>query len=326
MSNALGLDVGTSRIVLAEKPVNAFQYRTQLNSFVRIPYSKITESVLNKEQVPFSVNAGDLVVHGNESERFADLLGRETRRPMRAGVLNPSEPDSESQLGHILRSVLPEGEGRKLCFSVPAPTTGSIDSSTYHESAVKHLLTELGFEVSSISEGLAVIYGELEDSNYTGIGISCGGGLCNVCLAYLSVPVLNFSVPKAGDFIDEGAAQATGDISTRVRIAKESEFAFNGHFTDKVRQVISVYYDDMINSLVSGLKDAFHNSKAMPKLGRPIPLVLSGGSAMPKGFAERFEKVLRASDFPVPISEVRMAKEPLYSTARGALLAALSES
>ncbi len=42
----------------------------------------------------------------------------------------------------------------------------------------------------------------MEGSNYTGIGISCGGGLCNVCLAYLSVPVVSFSVPKAGDFID----------------------------------------------------------------------------------------------------------------------------
>ena len=64
------------------------------------------------------------------------------------------------------------------------------------------MLDELGYEATSINEGLAVVYGELEDSNYTGIGISCGGGLCNVCLAYLSVPVLSFSIPKAGDYID----------------------------------------------------------------------------------------------------------------------------
>ena len=64
----------------------------------------------------------------------------------------------------------------------------------------------MGYQVKSINEGLAVIYSELESTNYTGIGISCGGGLCNVCVAYLSVPVMSFSIPKAGDYIDNSAA------------------------------------------------------------------------------------------------------------------------
>ncbi|HUQ92340.1 MAG TPA: hypothetical protein VM120_11720 [Bryobacteraceae bacterium] len=327
-NNALGLDVGTSRVVLAQKPGKEFQYRTQLNAFVRIPYTKITEKVLQKEQVPFTVNSQELVVHGNESERFADLLGRETRRPMRGGVINPGEPESEEQLGQILRSLLSNGagEGQKLYFSVPAPPLGFPDTTTYHEATVRQLLSGMGYDVESINEGLAVVYGELEDSNYTGIGVSCGGGLCNVSLAYLSVPVLSFSIAKAGDFIDSSAAQAAGELATRIRIAKEGEFHFNGHFTDKVKQVISVYYDDMIQSLVSGMREAFSSTKTIPKLGRPIPLVLSGGSVMPAGFQERFERVLKASDFPVAISEIRIAKEPLHSTAKGALLAALSES
>ena len=67
---------------------------------------------------------------------------------------------------------------------------------------------KLGYDARSISEGLAVVYGEMESSNYTGIGISCGGGLCNVCLAYLSVPVFSFSIPKGGDFIDSAVARA----------------------------------------------------------------------------------------------------------------------
>jgi hypothetical protein len=46
---------------------------------------------------------------------------------------------------------------------------------------------------------------------------------------------------------------------------------------------------------------------------------------MPKGFRDRFEKVLRESAFPIEVSEIRLAKDPLTTTARGALLAALSE-
>ncbi len=322
---ALGLDAGTSRIVLAKKNGADYTFDSQLNAFVRIPYSKITEGVLKKENVPYTVQASELVVHGNESERFADLLGRETRRPMRAGVLNPGEPESEAQLGEIFKSLLAGTPASKIYFSVPAAPLGTSENTTYHEATIRQILTGLGHDVQSINEGLAVIYGELESSNYTGIGISCGGGLCNVCLAYLSVPVLSFSIPKAGDYIDGSAATATGELATRVRIAKETGFHFNGHFTDKVQQVLSVYYDDMIQALVNGMVDAFSSTKTIPRLGRPIPLVLSGGTVMPKGFRDRFAKALEAANFPLAIAEVRIAEQPLYSTARGALFAAMSE-
>jgi len=78
--------------------------------------------------------------------------------------------------------------------------------------------------------------------------------------------------------------------------------------------------------LVTGLRKAFQGARNLPKLTRPIPLVLSGGTAIPKGFKERFETVLRASDFPIELSEIRMAADPLTTTAKGALVAALSDN
>jgi hypothetical protein len=92
-----------------------------------------------------------------------------------------------------------------------------------------------------------------------------------------------------------------------------------------VKQVISVFYEDMIQGLVGGMKEAFSSSKILPKFSRKIPLVLSGGSTMPQGFLERFQSVISSSAFPIPLSEVRVARNPLHSTAKGALLAALSE-
>jgi hypothetical protein len=52
---------------------------------------------------------------------------------------------------------------------------------------------------------------------------------------------------------------------------------------------------------------------------------LSGGTAMPKGFRDRFEKVLSESEFPIQLSEIRLAEDPLTTTARGALIAALCD-
>lgn len=326
-STPVGLDVGTSRIVAAWPGESGYTYRSELNSFVTLPGSKFTESVLRKEGVPHTMRASEILVQGNESERFADLLGAEARRPMARGFLNPEEPESLSMMQELLRNLLGSAKhGRqKLFYSVPAAPAGAADTLTFHEATLKQMLTELGYDAKSVSEGLAVVYAELESTNYTGIGISIGGGLCNVCMSYLAVPVIAFSIPKAGDYIDSSAASVTNEMPTRIRLLKENSFVFGGVQTEKTQQVISVYYDDLIQSLVTAMKDAFVKAKSLPRLGRPIPLVLSGGSTMPQGFRERFEQALRGADFPIPVSEIRVASEPLRTTARGALIAALSE-
>ncbi len=329
-ANAIGLDVGTSRIVAAAPVEDGYKYKSQLNAFVTIPFSKMTVMALQREGIPHTVRAQEIIVHGNESERFADLMNTEIRRPMTRGVLDAKEPDAVSMIQQIIGSLAAsaqnnDGSKRRVCFTVPAAPLGAEESLTYHESTIKQVLEQMGYQTRSINEGLAVVYGELESTNYTGIGISCGGGLCNVCFSYLSVPVLSFSIAKAGDYIDNSAASMTGERSNHIRILKEGGFHFNSFFSDKAQQVISVYYDDMIKSLVGGLKEVFSTARNLPKVNRPVPLVLSGGSALPTGFRDRFEKIFRESEVPVPVSEVRLAGAPLESTAKGALIAALAE-
>ena len=49
-NSAVGLDVGTSRVCLAQRVGEEFQYETQLNAFVSIPYSKITAAALLRDE------------------------------------------------------------------------------------------------------------------------------------------------------------------------------------------------------------------------------------------------------------------------------------
>jgi hypothetical protein len=201
--------------------------------------------------------------------------------------------------------------------------TGGEASIAYHEASCRQVLTELGYDAQPIVEGLAVVLGEMELSNFTGIGISCGSGLSNVCLAVLSLPVVSFSIAKGGDFVDSQAALATGELATRLRILKEQSFELDGFSGDRVQNALTVYYDDMIHMVVEALREGLAASGRLPKLDRAIPLVLTGGSAMPRGFLRRFEKALRPEEFPLELSEIRLAGDPLNSTARGALLASL---
>lgn len=324
-SQPLGLDVGTSRIVVARNVEKKYQYDTELNAFLTIPYSKLAESLLQREKVFHEVQGAEILVAGNDAQKFAEVFHVETRRPMKNGVLNPQEPHSLSVLKLIITKLIgkPSAPGQKVFFSVPAAGPDGEGGLVFHEASIRQILIDLGYESTPIAEGLAVVFGELGNCNYTGIGISCGSGLCNVCLAVLSVPVISFAVPKAGDYIDTKAAEVTGEIATRLRIQKEQSFYLNGLNGDRIQNALTVYYQEMITNLVETLRSHIAAAQRLPKLDQAIPLVLAGGTAMPKGFLDQFGKVLSASNFPVKLSDVRMSADALHATARGALMAAL---
>src|ERR1039458_3188797 len=244
----LGLDVGTSRMVVARAKDKRQEYDSQLNAFLTLPYSKLAESLLQRENVFHEVQGAEIVVAGNDAEKFAEAFHVETRRPMANGVLNPEEPHSLAVVRRIVTKLVGRAaaEGQKVFFSVPAQGEGLNGAIRYHEASIRQILTELGYEATPIEEGLAVVYGELAASNFSGVGISCGSGLCNICLAVLSVPVISFSVPKAGDFIDASAAQVTGDRANRLRISKEKGFQLNGFTGDRAHNALTVYYQEVI--------------------------------------------------------------------------------
>ncbi len=326
MAAVKGLDLGTSHIVLAEQKGDDVNINSQLNAFVAIPFSKVTERMLDKEGISHSVEGKEIIAYGNRVEEFANLLNGETRRPMSSGLLNPREPKSLQMIEMALEQICGKaGKNDKICFSVPAAPPSNRQDLIYHERTVTQMLERMGYQVKSLNEGLAVVYSELEDANFTGIGLSFGGGMCNVCVSYLGLAAVSFSTVRAGDYIDRSAASVSGETISTVRMHKEAGFTLNGLSRSSIDQALSVYYGDVINTMAEGLSAALGEAKKLPKLDKPLAAVIAGGSAMPGAFAEELEKALRAQSLPVEIGEIRMAQDPLTTTARGALMAAMLE-
>ncbi len=321
---AKGLDIGTSRLVLATPVENDYQYEGQLNAFISLPYSRMTEDMLRREGILFSVEGSTILAYGNRVEEFANILNGETRRPFRTGLLNPDEPKSLQMLELALTQMCGEAQkGEKICFSIPSGDPNTRNDILYHERTIAQILEKLDYSVKSLNEGLAVIYAELERSSFTGIGISFGGGMCNVCLAYLGLPVVTFSTPQAGDYVDYSASSVTGQTPTTIRLHKEEQFQFNGFSSNNVEQALTVYYNDMIRAVVTGLETALSDSRKLPKFDKPVPVAVSGGSAQAKGFLQQLEKEIRAAEVPIAISEVSLAEDAQNTTAKGTLMAAL---
>ena len=323
---ALGLDVGTSRLVLASGAADRVKAKAELNAFIAVPYSKFTENILKQNKVTYQLNGGTtLQVYGNEAARFANVFNTEVRRPMNGGTLNPAEEYSMSVMQAIIQQLVRKTKNNEtMRFSVPgALRNDGSPNLVYHEAMLRDLLNSMGYNSKGINEGLAVVFAELEKENFSGIGISCGGGMCNVALAFMSIPVMTFSMNKAGDYIDRNVANVTGELPTRIRLIKEESLDLSRQPQNKYESALHIYYDDVILSLVESLRGSLAEQKNLPRIDKPIPIVLSGGTAKPKGFVDKVRQAVERDGFPLEISEIRMADDPLTATARGCLIAAM---
>jgi len=113
------------------------------------------------------------------------------------------------------------------------------------------------------------------------------------------------------------------DLATRLRVKKEHSFRLNGLTSDRTLNALTVYYQEVIANLAGALRTHISATQRLPKLDQAVPLVLSGGTVMPKGFWSTFRPPCARRNSRFGLSEVRLSADPLNSTARGALMAAL---
>ena len=323
---ARGIDVGTMNIISAEQDGNETVFVQQRNSFVEIEYSDMAEEMLSRSEVLHIRKDDSVYVVGDDALNFANIFKQETRRPMSHGILSSDESSAIPMIKLILEQVVgePEKPRERLFFSTPADPIDSDLNTLYHQKTLESLLGDMGYDPEPINEGMAVIYSELADSNFTGLGVSFGAGMTNVCLAYYAVPVMTFSIARGGDWIDEQAAQATGTNVDKVTATKEDDFRLD--FTTDVGGIegaLSIYYDNLLDYVIENVIAEVNEEDV--EEGLDVPVVVTGGTSSPQGFAKLFQDRLNDAAVPFSISEVRRAEEPMYSVARGALVASRTE-
>ena len=323
---ARGIDVGTMNIVSAQQDGGETVFVSQRNSFVEIEYSDMAERMLSRSDVLHIRKDDKVYVVGDDALNFANIFNEETRRPMKHGILSSEEKSAIPMIKLILEQVIgePDRPNERVYFSTPADPIDSDLSTLYHQKTLESFLGDIGYDPEPINEGMAVIYSELADHNFTGLGISFGAGMTNVCLSYYAVPVMTFSVARGGDWIDEQTATATGESVDKVTSIKEEDFKLD-FTTDAggVEGALSIYYDNLLDYVIENVAREVNEEDV--EEGLDVPVVVTGGTASPPGFEKLFQDRLDNADIPFSISDVRKAEEPLYSVARGALVASRTE-
>jgi len=323
-----GVDIGTMFVKCAHKESGEIVFRSQRNAFFGVEHTDFTKKILDNSRVKYIIKGDNLYVVGDEALQFANMFNKDTRRPLSKGVISPTEKEALPIVELLIKSVVgePTHKGEIVYFSIPGEPLDADFNVIYHIKMVEGFLKTLGYAPKPINEAHAIILSELAEEDFTGMGLSFGGGMVNVCLSFMSVPIFKFSVAKSGDWIDQQVAMAVDETASRVSSIKESslDLSKEGDLS-KIESALSIYYNHLIEYVIESIKQEFAKARRLPKIPKPISIILSGGTSLPKGFSGRFKQILDRLKLPIPVGSVRMASQPLRSVAKGALVAASAD-
>ena len=323
-----GIDVGTSTLIMAENGDNGeVVIKKERDAFFSLPADDTVTNILDMSGASYIHNhdTGEIYIVGEDALTFANLFNKEARRPMHNGVLSNIDEQAMPMLKALLKGLVGEApkEGAVLKYSIPADPVNDNFDIVYHEDILNRIFTELGYQASSINEGQCVAYSELGNERFTGISMSFGGGMVNIAVTNLGILVDSFSVRGGGDSIDERVAQNKAGLGwTASKVTKKKE---NGidilDPKDEIEEAIAIYYQHLIIYTMKQLKTTLQEHR-VANFPEDVVLAIAGGTSLVGNFINVLKGIIDEIKLPVGIKEIRHSKEPLYSVAYGAHMAA----
>jgi len=290
-------------------------------------------SISDLSDISYIEHDGNIYIIGNDAFRLANIFGKEIARPMSSGLISSKEINAIDVLTVMIKNLLGDFKDKDvyLSYSIPAEAVDEGRSVTYHEKVFGAIFSKFGINYKPVNEGMSIIYSECANEKFSGIGISFGAGLCNVCFAYKGIETFKFSTSRSGDWVDKNTAESLNMVPNRVTNIKEKfldlQKGFEQEPNKKVKRVLeslTYYYSSMIEYTIKRIIKEF-NENVDTELDEPICIVISGGTSLPNGFLENFKNTIAKYQLPFQISEIRRAKNPLTAVAQGLLIKTVSD-
>ena len=323
----IGLDLGTMNIVSARRTPNGVETTRMRDVFLDLPIT--AKKMLRLAKTSFVERDDEIFILGDAALETANIFGREPRRPLSGGLISAGETEAMEVLLLLVKHVLGEPRVKnEVCyFSVPAEPIDQPDKDIiYHRGVFEKLVSQCGYRGISSNEAMGIIFSECSAETFSGISLSFGAGMTNVALSVNTIEGLSFSVARGGDWVDSGAASSVGSTKARITAIKEGGIDLNAP-KGREQEAIVFYYKNLIEYALDQIALRFKTIQGQFSLPRPIPMVVSGGTSLAGGFLDFFTEVFEAKRkrFPIEVSEIRTAKEPLNAVAYGMLIQALQE-
>lgn len=327
----IGLDVGTNMLVSASTSEDGDSiFKQQRDAFYRI----VPKTEVNKQSIKTSLDKrsanyivdkdGSFIVVGQDALDIAIERNDVAQRPMSRGVVSPREKAALPMLKLLIESLIGTGDGSETCtFSVPGEPVDDSFDVMYHREMMSLYISQLGYKAKPINEAFAVAMSELLDEDMTGIAISWGAGMTNVCVVFAGDSLIEFSLTKGGDFIDTSVGKALDVSPSLVQMEKESGTNLVNPST-KIMEAVSVYYSSLMSYVFRNIAHELNlRQKTLPLFKKPASVVFSGGLTLADGFIDKASSIISEIEFPFTVGEIKLATQPTMAVANGALLSSI---
>lgn len=331
---AKAIDIGTCFIVGARLDAGKEVFTIERDAFFSMPREDFAEEMLHDAGAKFLVRGNDLYVVGEDALKYCMITGKQEsyRRPMQRGVLNPGEEEAIPLLERLMEGIVgkPAFPGEVIAATVPAAPLDHDLDVTFHRIVIERFLKKLGYDVRILNEALAIIYAECpkvddagQQAPFSGVGISFGAGMTNLVVSWRAKKLFEVSVARGGDWIDSSVAKVRNTPLGKVTHEKEKNLDLRRvDPRNALHLSLEIYYEELIRHVLREF--GAHFKSAQTTVTNPLDVVVAGGTSSVPGFVEMFQRVLAEVGAPIPIREVRLAKDPLRTVAKGALVAAVS--
>jgi len=327
----MGIDLGTMYIVVSRS--DSKQTKITRNVFLRLDPEEVNISEMSNISYVQSEDGKELFIVGQDAFQFANIFNKEVSRPMKSGLISPDEIDAIDVLTLMIKSLLGNVKNKDVycSYSVPAEAIDEGRSVTYHERVFGRILNSIGVNHTPVNEAMAIIFSECAKEKFSGIALSFGAGMCNTCIAYKGIEALTFSTARSGDWIDRNVAESLNMIPNRVTSIKEKHLDLQQGFTSiknkktkRIVEALEYYYEALVTYTIKRIINEFEE-KVEIEIDESIPIVISGGTSMPKGFLRLFSETIKRYELPFEVSTVRMAKNPMTAVSNGLLVKTMSD-
>jgi len=330
---AIGFDVGTYNLICARRSSNGSEIKCikEVNAFLEMNLENHNRSFFNimKDKVSLIERDNKGYIFGQAAIDMALTLNNlDLKRPMSNGCLNPKEKDAFKILQLMCHSMIGKNisDREVVYYCVPANAINTETDANFHRDVLFDIFKSYKIDGKTIlphhiNEAMALIYAELSDKQFSGIGISWGAGMVNYCHAIYATEISSFSIVNAGDWIDHQASKATGESPVFINKAKQ-KINLKETPTNFIERAIQAQYRLMVENTVSNIKKAIENSSNKIHSDEPIDIIIAGGTSSPNGFVELVQEVIESAKLPLPIGTIKRPDDYLYTVARGCLVAA----
>jgi actin-like ATPase involved in cell morphogenesis len=332
---AKAVDIGTSFIVGAQLKDGKEVFTIERDAFFSMDREDFAEEMLDDAGAKYLIRDNEIYVVGEDALKYCMITGKQDnyRRPMAQGVLNPGEEEAIPLIEMLIEAIVgkPSHKGEVIAATIPAAPLDSDLDVTFHKIVIERYLKKLGYDPRILNEALAIIYAECptvteEDGTkapFSGVGISFGAGMTNLVVSWRAKKLFEISVARGGDWIDQSVSKVRRVPVGKVTHEKEKKLDLGKvDPRNALHMGLEIYYEELIKHVLKEFNAHFKG--AQTTFSNAMEVVIAGGTSSVPGFVDLFNRCLEEEGSPIPISTVRLAKDPLRTVAKGALVAAVS--